>query len=161
IIIGVFASNTLTSAIRNLAEATSKVMDGDFSVRVEPKSGDEIGALAQSFNKMTEEVSRLMEKTAENARMEAELKTAHTVQATLFPQNEAHLGPIAIYGKSEPASECGGDWWHCSHIGNKVYGWIGDATGHGVPAALLTSAARAVASVIEGIPGISPGDALK
>ncbi len=160
IIIGVFASNTLTSALRGLAEATSKVMDGDFSVRVEEKSGDEIGVLAKSFNKMTEEVSRLLDKTAENARMEAELQTAQTVQDTLFPKNDAKIGPFNIYGDSVPASECGGDWWHYSHVDNKVYLWIGDATGHGVPAALLTSAARAVASVIEGIPDITPGTAL-
>lgn len=161
IIIGVFASDGLTKALRGLADATSKVMDGDFSVRVEQKSGDEIGVLAQSFNKMTEEVSRLMEKTAENARMEAELQTAQTVQDTLFPPNRAVMGPITIYGNSVPASECGGDWWHYSHIGNKVYVWIGDATGHGVPAALLTSAARAVASVIEGIDDVTPGQALE
>ncbi|MEM7646484.1 MAG: SpoIIE family protein phosphatase, partial [Pseudomonadota bacterium] len=161
IIIGVFASNGLTSALRGLAEATSKVMDGDFSVRVEQKSRDEIGTLAQSFNKMTEEVSRLMEKTAENARMEAELQTAQTVQDTLFPLNEAKIGPVSIYGKSVPASECGGDWWHYSQVGNRVFIWIGDATGHGVPAALLTSAARAVASVIEGIDDIGPGKALQ
>lgn len=160
IIIGVFASNTLTKALRSLADATSLIMDGDFSVRVEPKSQDEIGVLAQSFNKMTEEVSRLMDKTAENARMEAELQTAHTVQDTLFPKNDAQLGPVCIYGDSVPASECGGDWWHYSHIDNKVYIWIGDATGHGVPAALLTSAARAVASVIEGIEDITPAKAL-
>jgi sigma-B regulation protein RsbU (phosphoserine phosphatase) len=160
IIIGVFASNTLTSALRGLADATSQVMDGDFTVRVEPKSQDEIGSLALSFNKMTEEVSRLMEKTAENARMEAELQTAHTVQDTLFPRNDAKIGPYCIYGDSVPASECGGDWWHYSEVNDKFYLWIGDATGHGVPAALLTSAARAVASVIEGIPDISPSQAL-
>ena len=160
IIIGVFAANTLTRALRSLADATSKVMDGDFTVRVENENEDEIGTLAQSFNKMTEEVSRLMEKTAENARMEAELETAQTVQNTLFPTNEAKLGPFHIYGESVSASECGGDWWYHSQIDNKVYLWIGDATGHGVPAALLTSAARAVASVIETIPGITPGGAL-
>lgn len=160
IIIGVFAANSLTKALRGLADATSQVMDGDFTVRVEQKSGDEIGLLAQSFNKMTEEVSRLMDKTAENARMEAELQTAQTVQDTLFPQNDAHIGPVSIYGDSVPASECGGDWWHYSHINNKVWVWIGDATGHGVPAALLTSAARAVASVIEGIEGVTPSQAL-
>jgi phosphoserine phosphatase RsbU/P len=160
IIIGVFASSTLTKALRSLADATSLIMDGDFSVRVDVKNQDEIGLLATSFNKMTEEVSRLLDKTAENARMEAELQTAQTVQDTLFPKNEAHLGPINIYGNSVPASECGGDWWHYSHINNKVYIWIGDATGHGVPAALLTSAARAVASVIEGIDNMSPAKAL-
>lgn len=160
IIIGVFAADTLTKALRGLADATSEVMDGNFSVRVEEKSGDEIGVLAKSFNRMTEEVSRLMEKTAENARMEAELQTAQTVQDTLFPKKDAQIGPVCIYGDSVPASECGGDWWHYSHVGNRVFIWIGDATGHGVPAALLTSAARAVASVIEGIEDISPGKAL-
>ncbi len=161
IIIGVFASSSLTKAIRGLADATSKVMDGDFTVRVSEKSGDEIGILAKSFNRMTEEVSRLLEKTAENARMESELHTAQTVQDTLFPKSEAHLGPISIFGKSVPASECGGDWWHYSHVGDKVYIWIADATGHGVSAALLTSAARAVASVIEGIDDMTPGRALE
>lgn len=161
VIIGVFASSSLTRAIRGLADATSKVMDGDFTVRVEEKSGDEIGVLAKSFNRMTEEVSRLLQKTAENARMEAELQTAQTVQDTLFPQSDAQIGPISIFGKSVPASECGGDWWYYSQVGDKVYIWIADATGHGVPAALLTSAARAVASVIEGIPGVTPGRALE
>lgn len=161
IVIGVFAANGLTKALRNLAIATSQVMDGDFTVRVSSKSNDEIGLLAQSFNKMTEEVSRLMDKTAENARMEAELQTAQTVQDTLFPKNDAQLGPLSIYGKSVPATECGGDWWHYSVIDKKVYLWIGDATGHGVPAALLTSAARAVASVIEGIDAASPGKNLE
>ncbi|MCB0377242.1 MAG: SpoIIE family protein phosphatase [Bdellovibrionales bacterium] len=160
-IIGVFASNGLTSALRGLAEATSKVMDGDFTVRVETKNDDEIGSLAMSFNKMTEEVSRLMEKTAQNARMEAELKTAQTVQETLFPPSSAQIGPVQIYGKMEPASECGGDWWYYCQIDKKVWVWIGDATGHGVPAALLTSAARAVASVIEKIPDMTPSRALE
>ncbi len=160
VIVGVFASNSLTVALRSLADATSQIMEGDFSVRVDEKNEDEIGVLAKSFNKMTEEVSRLMEKTAENARMEAELQTAHTVQDTLFPKNDATIGPINLYGNSVPATECGGDWWYYSQVGNKVYLWIGDATGHGVPAALLTSAARAVASVIEGIPDVTPAKAL-
>jgi phosphoserine phosphatase RsbU/P len=160
IVVGVIASSGITLALRQLADATRRVMDGDFSFKVDKSGSDEIGTLAESFNKMTDEVSRLMEQTAENARMEAELKTAHTVQDTLFPQSEAHIGPISIYGKSVPATECGGDWWHYSEKNNKVFIWIGDATGHGVPAALLTSAARAVASVIENIDDVSPAQAL-
>ena len=160
IVIGVIAAHRLTVALRGLVEATSQVMVGDFTVRVRPKNDDEIGLLAKSFNKMTEEVSNLMDKTAENARMETELETAQTVQNALFPAKEVKIGPLHIYGDSVSASECGGDWWYYSRVGNKVYLWIGDATGHGVPAALLTSAARAVASVIESIPEITPAKAL-
>lgn len=147
-IIAVLASRGLTSALQGLSFATHKVAEGDFGVRVDEKSGGEIGLLATSFNRMAEEVSRLMKETAEKARMESELATAKTVQETLFPESHARIGSIEISGHYTPASECGGDWWYYCENGDKVYIWIGDATGHGAPAALLTSAARAVASVI-------------
>ena len=161
VVVGVFASNGLVSPLRSLMAATGKVMEGDFTVRVPTKGGDEIGKLALNFNKMTDEVSRLMERTAESARMESELKTAKTVQNILFPQSDAEFGQVKMYGFSEPASECGGDWWYYSRSGSKIYVWIGDATGHGVPAALLTSAVRAVASVIEGYESFKPSEAMK
>lgn len=159
-ILAVLASRSLTSALSRLSLATRKVAEGDFAVRVSVKSGGEIGLLATSFNVMAEEVSRLMKETAEKARMETELATAKTVQETLFPSNHATLGPVQISGHYQPASECGGDWWYYFENGDKVYIWIGDATGHGAPAALLTSAARAVASVINFGPPVPPGQAL-
>lgn len=147
-ILAVFAARGLTGALSRLSYATRKIAGGDFGFRVEVKSGGEIGVLANSFNVMAEEVSRLMKETAEKARMESELATAKTVQETLFPDSNADLGAVQISGYYMPASECGGDWWYYCENGDKVYIWIGDATGHGAPAALLTSAARAVASVI-------------
>ena len=120
---------------------------------------DEVGSLATSFNAMAEEVSRLMLETAEKARMEGELKTAQTVQETLFPPPQATIRGLLVSGFYEPASECGGDWWHYCEINNKVYLWIGDATGHGAPAALITSAAKSAATVIEHLI-VGPGQAL-
>ncbi len=159
-IISVLASQRMTSALRHLLFATEKVAQGDFNVRVDLKSKDEIGGLADSFNTMAVEVSRLVMETADKARMESELATARAVQETLFPENTARLGPVEIAGHYEPASECGGDWWYYCENGDSVYLWIGDATGHGAPAALITSAARAVASVIQGGPPIGPGQAM-
>jgi sigma-B regulation protein RsbU (phosphoserine phosphatase) len=68
---------------------------------------------------------------------------------------------VQIAGYYQSATECGGDWWYHSVKGDKVYVWIGDVTGHGASAALLTSAARAVASVIDTGPERSPGECLK
>jgi len=160
LLISVFASGQLTSTLRELFEATKKVAQGDFNIRVEPKSGDEVGGLAESFNWMAAEVSRLLKETAEKARMESELSTVKTVQETLFPPSQSQFGPIRISGHFEPASECGGDWWSYSRVGNKIFLWIGDATGHGAPAALITSAARSASAVIEGLPDMTPGKAL-
>lgn len=160
LIISVFASNRLTSTLRELFEATNRMAAGDFAVRVESRSQDEVGGLAESFNFMAGEVSRLMTATAEKARMESELSTVKTVQETLFPPSEAQFGPLRISGHFEPASECGGDWWNYSRIDNKILLWVGDATGHGAPAALITSAARSAAVVIESLPAVTPALAL-
>ncbi len=160
LLISVFASSQLTLSLRELFEATGKIAAGDFSVRVKARSRDEVGGLAESFNFMAEEVSRLMSETAEKARMQSELDTVKTVQEALFPESEVQFGPIHIKGHFEPASECGGDWWSYSRVGDKIYLWIGDATGHGTPAALITSAARSAAAVIEGLPDMTPAKAL-
>jgi phosphoserine phosphatase RsbU/P len=159
-IISVLASNKLTGALRYLLVATKKVTEGDFNVRVNVKTNDEIGTLGASFNTMAEEVAKLMRDTADKARMETELATAKTVQETLFPEPSADIGPVQIAGHYQSASECGGDWWYYCENGDKVYLWIGDATGHGAPAALITSAARAVASCIQSGPAIDPGTAM-
>jgi sigma-B regulation protein RsbU (phosphoserine phosphatase) len=148
-LVSLFASGTVTAALTDLFRATKQVSEGHFDIQVPVNSTDEIGSLAQSFNTMAAEVSRLLSETAEKARMESELKTAQTVQETLFPATEAKLGNLNISGYYEPASECGGDWWHYCQVGSKIFLWIGDATGHGAPAALITSAAKSAATIIE------------
>lgn len=160
VIISLFASSGLTHALTDLFVATKKVAEGDFKIRVKVDSNDEVGSLADNFNIMAAEVSRLMDQTAEKARMESELQTAKTVQETLFPETRAKIGPLAIAGYYEPASECGGDWWHYCQIGNKIFLWIGDATGHGAPAALITSAAKSASTIIETL-NTSPAKALE
>ena len=160
LLISVFASNQLTASLRELFEATRKVAQGDFAVRVEHRSSDEVGGLAESFNIMTAEVSRLMNETAEKARMEGELATVRAVQETLFPEPQIQFGPLKIMGHFEPASECGGDWWNYSRVGDKIYICIGDATGHGASAALMTSAARSAVAVIESLGEMKAGRAM-
>ncbi|WP_413574933.1 SpoIIE family protein phosphatase [Bdellovibrio sp. HCB290] len=160
VIISLFASTGLTQALTQLFMATKKVSEGDFNVRVKVDSNDEVGSLADNFNLMAAEVSRLLEQTAEKARMESELQTAKTVQETLFPEARAKIGPLSIAGFYEPASECGGDWWHYCKVGEKIFLWIGDATGHGAPAALITSAAKSASTIIEQL-DISPAKAME
>ncbi|WP_413291016.1 SpoIIE family protein phosphatase [Bdellovibrio sp. HCB337] len=159
-IISLLASSSLTGALTLLFDATKKVAEGDFNIRVNVKSTDEVGTLADNFNLMAAEVSRLLDATAQKARMESELQTAKTVQETLFPETTAKIGPLSIAGYYEPASECGGDWWHYCQVGRKIFLWIGDATGHGAPAALITSAAKSASTIIERL-NVNPAQALE
>jgi sigma-B regulation protein RsbU (phosphoserine phosphatase) len=158
-ILSLLASSSVTQSLTQLFEATGQVSKGQFDVQVDVQSQDEVGALAANFNRMASEVSRLMGQTAETARMENELQTARMVQETLFPAPHADLGPVEVIGFYEPASEVGGDWWSYTQVGQSVYFWIGDATGHGAGAALITSAAKSAAGLIESL-GFTPSQAL-
>lgn len=160
LILSLFVSSGLTSSLRELYQATKDVATGNFNIKLRVKSTDEVGGLSESFNHMAGEVSRLLLESSEKARMEGELATARTVQETLFPPAIAQIGNLEICGYYQPASECGGDWWHYCEIGQYVYIWVGDATGHGAAAALITSAARSAAAVIENFTEITPAQVL-
>ncbi|MCB0414391.1 MAG: SpoIIE family protein phosphatase [Bdellovibrionales bacterium] len=155
IVIAILAANKLTASLKLLHQATTQVSQGDFNVNLKLNSNDEIGELSKSFNIMAGEINRLIIETAEKSRMEAELQTAQLVQSTLFPEPSFDFGPFSIRGYYQSASETGGDWYYYNQIQNKTYLWIGDATGHGVPAALVTSAARSAAKVLEQLPDLS------
>lgn len=108
------------------------------------------------------DITEVKKVTEKMSRMEFELKTAKAVQDTLFPEpTEFTSQKISLAGSYQPASECGGDWWFYNTIGNKIFLWIGDVTGHGVSAALVTSAARAAVSGLEMNELITPASALR
>lgn len=143
----VLISKNLTANIEQLMVAVNQVASGDFNIKLEIKSRDETGLLASGFRKMSTEIHRLLHETAQKSRMESELKTAQAVQATLFPEPVTRFGEFEIAGHYRSASECGGDWWYYKQQGDSLYIVIADATGHGAPAALITSAARSAFSV--------------
>ena len=121
-------------------------------------SSTELDLFVITGNDLTE-VKKVTEKMS---RMESELQTAQAVQNTLFPEPTDYVTTkTSLAGAYQPASECGGDWWFYNTIGNRIFLWIGDVTGHGVSAALVTSAARAAVSGIEANPLATPSLALK
>ena len=56
--VSVYLARGITGPIQQLAEGTRKVAAGDLSYRVQVKADDEIGMLVESFNRMTEDLSR-------------------------------------------------------------------------------------------------------
>ena len=156
IIIGIFFSKTITSPIEKLFKATSEIAKGDFTSKVRINSSDEIGALSDSFNYMSDEILKYMDEMKEKIRLENELKVATLVQNSFFPENDVTFDNLKISAFYEPATECGGDWWGHIESGDKTVIMIADATGHGVPAALLTATANCCASNLEVIAKLNP-----
>jgi phosphoserine phosphatase RsbU/P len=140
----------LTQRLRDMWTATQRVSHGDFSFRVElsQSANDEVADLAASFNAMAGKIDELMLQTAEKAKIEKELETAQVVQSRFFPHEDFEHANLKVAGAFIPASQCGGDWWHYMQHEDKVVSVVGDATGHGVSAALVTAAVHGVFSVV-------------
>lgn len=147
-VVSIVFSRRLTAALNRLYLATQRVAKGDFNVEVAATTGDEVGALSKSFNHMTREINRLLVETADKARMEKELETAQLVQDNFFPKGDLEVNGFELSAFFTPASECGGDWWGTLRSGDDLILLIGDATGHGVPAALITAAAHSCATTL-------------
>jgi serine phosphatase RsbU (regulator of sigma subunit) len=114
------------------------------------------------FSIMGRDVTELTEATVQKTRMQSELATARTVQESLFLAPFARFKGASVAGYYEPANECGGDWWHYGMFNDKLFLWIGDVTGHGVPAALVVSAINSAVSIISEAndADLSPAEAL-
>lgn len=141
--IAIMFSRSITNPIQKLFNASKRIANGDFETSVEKLSNDEIGHLGVAFNFMSQEIKKYMLQMQEKIRLENEMKVAKMVQENFFPTQETDESSFEISSFNEASSECGGDWWgfHKLNFENqdKLIFLIADATGHGVPAALLTS----------------------
>ncbi len=149
IIIGILAVRPLTSQLENLTQTTEKIGLGDFTQNVQAKSFDEIGVLSDSFNLMSKKILVYMEEMKEKARLESEIKVAQLVQTAFIPPQNQTLGDTHVLSYTTPATECGGDWWGMLEFQDRQIFIIADATGHGVPAALLTASINACKESLE------------
>jgi len=93
----------------------------------------------------------LVQKQVEKTRMEEELKTAQTVQKTLFPAQDPQFREFELASFYKPATETGGDWFGYlqDRDSQRLAIFIGDVSGHGVPSALVTAAVSSFIKTLE------------
>lgn len=139
LIFSVFIVRPLTRQLEILFDHTKKIATGDFKTKVAVRGSDEVSALTVSINHMSGQIEEYIEEMKEKARLESEVAVAQLVQSSFFPDSTFDDNKITSYAYYSPASECGGDWWGLSHTPTHKIFFIADATGHGVPAALLTA----------------------
>ena len=93
LLIGIFISFLLTDnlvlPIVNLEEATRRVAEGDFSFRILTRTGDELSILANSFNRMIQELEisrkQLVHAEKVSAWQEIAQRLAHEIKNPLTP----------------------------------------------------------------------------
>jgi two-component system NtrC family sensor kinase len=96
---GWFIWRVLREPVRRLVQGTQAVATGDLSTRIMLRSGGELGALAEAFNRMTEDLSRARERTQ---RWEDELARAvheKTEELSRAQAQMLHMEKMASLGK--------------------------------------------------------------
>jgi serine phosphatase RsbU (regulator of sigma subunit) len=131
-------STRLTRNLSALGDGVRRIAQGDYAARVPVRSGDEVGALAQAFNQMAQDVEKHQRAALGQERIKRELELGRQIQHDMLPHAPLKLGLTEIKGVSVPAREVGGDFFNYFETpGGQIALLVGDVSGKGVGAALL------------------------
>jgi serine phosphatase RsbU (regulator of sigma subunit) len=148
----------VASIVRNvnrLTRAARAIGAGDFSVRVQTRSKDQIGELAHAFDGMADSIERLLRETARKEKLEADLAIARAIQDSFLPEAGVSWKGFQAAAHFEPIADLGGDYYDILPMPDgRTAVAVGDVSGHGLPTALVAAAARSmIATLIEaGVP---------
>ena len=142
--IGMRLSRSMTLSVAELYSATEHVNRGDLTHRIQVRSRDQMAALEQSFNSMTESLAKLVAEQKEKQRLESELAIGREVQESLFPHKFPDLSSLEVYGVCRPARSVSGDYYDFIPLGaGRLVLAVGDISGKGISAALLMATVHA------------------
>ncbi len=142
--IGMRLSRSITKSVSDLYVATQHVNAGDLGYRIKVHTNDQMAALEQSFNSMTQSLSNLMSEQKEKQRLQSELAIAHEVQALLFPADLSGLATLEVHGVCRPARTVSGDYYDFIPLHeDRLVLAVGDISGKGISAALLMATVHA------------------
>jgi phosphoserine phosphatase RsbU/P len=138
LIVGVTLTRTITASVHNIYTGTNRVMEGNFSHRIPLAGRDQLAQLGESFNRMTENLEKLLTVAKENERLNAELEIAREVQGQLYPKSVPPSTQLAITAHYQPARMVSGDYFDFHRLApNELCFSMGDVAGKGISAALL------------------------
>ena len=142
------ATGMLTLAKRRFANRMAEIFDdgapASWDRPASVASQPSIEGIRKSFLGLADQLAGLLAQTVQVADLRKELEVAGAVQQMLLPaQDTFDGGPHRFAAAFVPAAECGGDWWTARALpdGRRVL-VVGDVTGHGVAAAMVTGVAK-------------------
>jgi serine phosphatase RsbU (regulator of sigma subunit)/predicted ester cyclase len=108
-------------------------------------------------------MEELAQEIRERERVEQDLRVARSIQQASLPKEVPELEGWEVSPLYQPAREVGGDFYDFHHLPNGKLGLaVGDATGKGVPAALVMSTTCGMLrAVSQALASSSPGEMLR
>ncbi len=105
--------------------------------RIPPTRIDEIGVITHFYNQITQNVEKIYKDLQESNRISSEFDVVGNIQNDILPKSVKGVFGLDIVAKTKAAVEVGGDSFDFIKSDKNTFMYIGDVTGHGVPAGLI------------------------
>lgn len=123
--------------LKKITQEMKALLTGKSYRRIMTSKRNEIGILAHFFNEITRNLESLGSDVKEHKRLKKELNTAQRIQRDLLPSQAPQIPGLDIVAKTRPATEIGGDTFNFYSKKDRSFIYIGDSTGHGIPAGIV------------------------
>lgn len=152
-----FISRLMSGNIIKLNNAIRMIGKGDLSIKAKIPGNDELGELAWTFNKMTEDLKVAQDALVGHERVKKELEIARSIQMSLLPP-ALEKSKYDISASMIPAEQVGGDYYDfITDAGGRRWICIGDVTSHGlIPGLIMMMAHSIISSIVKARPDITP-----
>ena len=140
---------SITRAVNRIEKGTKAVERGDFTYRIAMKPQNQLGEMAQSFDRMTESIATLLVNVAENERLQSEIEIAASIQRNLLPKEGPQFRGVSFSAHFEPTASIGGDYYDVFNIDKtRLAVAIGDVSGHGLSTGLVMATVKAAITTL-------------
>ncbi len=117
--------------------------------------------VAERTEQLESAMAKQQQEARERQRIEQELRIARLIQQTLLPKSLPGLPGYDVAAYYQPAREVGGDFYDFFELEDgRVSLVVGDATGKGMPAALVVATTCSMLRAVAQDSGYSPGEVL-
>lgn len=123
--------------LQKIIREMKALLTGKSYKRIMTSKRNEFGILAHFFNEVTRNLENISGDVKSHARLKKELNAAQKIQQDLLPKEAPQIQGLQVTAKTRPASEIGGDTFDFYIQDQRNLMYIGDSTGHGVPAGIV------------------------
>lgn len=140
---------SISRAVNRIEKGTRAVERGDFSYRIRMKRHNQLGAMAQSFDRMTESIASLLATVGEKERLQSEIAIAASIQRNLLPKEGPRFRGVSFSAHFEPTTSIGGDYYDVFNLDKtRLAVAIGDVSGHGLSTGLVMAMVKAAITTL-------------
>lgn len=123
--------------LMSIAREVRLMLTGKEFHKIKPSTIDEIGVFTYFFNRLASNLEQISDDLDNSKRLISELDVAKDIQRDVLPKEAPTVDGLDIVANTISASEMGGDSFDILQYKSDTYLYVGDVTGHGVPAALV------------------------